>query len=135
LGNQFTAGSIDLKVGDSAVVVNGPSGATQGWEPTDLTNEKFFDLNDLKPGDNGHDTIKIKVGSNPAWVCGEISNIRSTEETLTNPETKMQDTDAKGEIDEQLYIAGRNIGNLQCPAYRDSDNFCPGCAGLRRGIG
>ena len=105
LGNQFTAGSIDLKVGDSAVVVNGPVGTTTGWSPTDLTNEKFFDLNDLKPGDNGQDTIKIKVGSNPAWVCGEISNVNSLENDLISPETKAGDTTADvGEIDKQLYI-------------------------------
>ncbi len=107
LGNQFTAGSIDLKVGDSKIVVNGPSSATSEWDPRDLTTEdKFFNLSDLKPGDNGHDTIRIKVGSNPAWVCGEISGVKSTEETLTNPESKLTPTDTmeKGEIDEQLYI-------------------------------
>lgn len=117
MGNNFTAGSIDLKVGDSNVVVNGPNGATQGWEPKDLTEERFFNLSDLKPGDNGRDTIKIKVGSNPAWVCGEISGVVSTEETLTNPEVKVQDTDAKGEIDEQLYI--KFFADANCNGTQD----------------
>jgi len=104
-GNTFTAGTIDLKVGDANIVVNGPENNVSAWEPKDLTElNKFFDFSDLKPGDNGSDTIKIKVGTNPAWVCGEINNIVSTEETLTDPENKIQDTMDKGELDDELYI-------------------------------
>lgn len=104
LGNTFTAGTINLEVGDANITSNGPINNTKEWDPKNLTEEKFFDFADLKPGDNGGDTIKIKVGSNPAWVCAEINNIKSTEEEVTNPEAKIGDTDAKGELDEELYI-------------------------------
>lgn len=121
LGNQFTAGSIDLKVGDSAIVINGPVGTTTGWNPTDLTNQKFFDISDLKPGDNGHDTLKIKVGSNPAWVCGEISNVNSLENDLINPESKAGDTTTdKGEIDQQLYI--KFFADAGCDGIQDAND-------------
>lgn len=119
LGNQFAAGSIDLKVGDSAIVINGPVGTTTGWNPTDLTNQKFFDISDLKPGDNGHDTLKIKVGSNPAWVCAEISNVDSIENDLINPEAKAGDTTTdKGEIDQQLYI--KFFADAGCDGTQDA---------------
>jgi len=110
-GNAFTAGTINLEVGDANIVVNGPTNNVVAWEPKNLTEEKFFNFTDLKPGDNGGDTIKIKVGSNPAWVCAEIKNVVSTEEGLTNPETKIQDTDVKGELDEELYITFFTDGN------------------------
>lgn len=120
-GNTFTAGTIDLKVGDTNIIANGPVNGTLAWEPKDLTEiDKFFNLTDLKPGDNGKDTIKIKVGSNPAWVCAQILNIVSTEETLTDPENKIQDTMDKGELDEELYITFYK--DLNCNGEKDGDD-------------
>lgn len=120
LGNTFTAGTINLEVGDANITSNGPVNNTQAWEPKNLTEEKFFDLSDLKPGDNGGDTIKIKVGSNPAWVCAEINNIKSTEEGVTDPETKLSDTDVKGELDEELYITFFKDEN--CDGIKDEND-------------
>jgi predicted ribosomally synthesized peptide with SipW-like signal peptide len=114
--NSFTAGTIDLKVGDANANYNGQT--LNGFAITDITSEKFFDFNDVKPGDYGKDTIKIKVGSNPAWACAEILNVRSTEEGLTNPETKINDTDTKGELDEEIYIT----------FYKDNN-----CDGIKNG--
>lgn len=119
-GNTFVAGSIDLKVGDDNVVVNGPTNNMQAWKPTDLTEEKFFDFEDLKPGDNGRDTIKIKVGTNPAWVCAEVKVTEDLEMDLTNPETKIRDTDATGELDEELYI--KFFADADCDGAQDEND-------------
>lgn len=106
-GNTFIAGSIDLKVGDVTWTVNGPidnRGDLKNWDPTDLTNQKFFDFSDLKPGDNGSDAIKIKVGTNPAWVCAKVTVTADEDNGMTEPEGDV-DADAEtGELDNALRI-------------------------------
>lgn len=93
-GNIFTAGSINLKV-DSESHYNGmfclgtswvkpeectgegasmECSATYGdcsgsWSLRDLGAEKFFNYNDIKPGDNGENTISLHVINNDAYVC------------------------------------------------------------------
>ena len=117
-GNSFTAGTIDLKVGDANVEYNGSS--TVGFAMTDIISEKFFNFDDVKPGDYGKDTIKLKIDSNPAWACAEISNVQSDENGLTNPETKIGDTETKGELDEELYITFYKDNN--CDGIKDGDD-------------
>lgn len=116
--NSFTAGTIDLKVGDINADYNGK--ILDGFAMTDIIEEKFFDFDDVKPGDYGKDTIKIKVGSNPAWVCAEISNVQSDENGLTNPESKIEDTDTKGELDEELYITF--FKDADCDGTQDTED-------------
>ena len=107
-GNTFVAGSIDLKVGDETWSVNGPidnrTKELKNWDPTDLTNQKFFDFSDLKPGDNGADGIKIKVGTNPAWVCAKINVTEDEDVTMTEPEGDVDEDEETGELDESLWI-------------------------------
>jgi predicted ribosomally synthesized peptide with SipW-like signal peptide len=110
-GNTFTAGSIDLKVdstqhfngnvcvanvtnpgfhwsGNAAYPISGtPCGGTWGQpDGKDIANEKFFDLADLKPGDNGENTISLHVDNNPAWACAKITITSDEDVTCTEPE-------------------------------------------------
>src|SRR3990167_8456059 len=60
-GNIFRAGALDLKVDNSSYLNSGTNDAMVAvagstWTLTDLTNELFFNYNDLKPGDLGEDT-------------------------------------------------------------------------------
>lgn len=41
----------------------------QLWESRDLTGERFFTLEDVKPGDWGSHAISFTVTSNPSWTC------------------------------------------------------------------
>lgn len=92
-GNTFTAGAIDLKV-DSECSYNGSSencvgnwGHNQeGGDGINITNERFFDFGDIKPGDFGEDTISLHVENNDAWVCAEVSNLTNLENGQTEPE-------------------------------------------------
>jgi len=114
-GNTFTAGVIDLKV-DSEQHYNGmvcsasewiddgsgtsigypvagtECGGTWGQEGgLDITNEKFFDFIDVKPGDFGENTISLHIINNDAYVCAAIIPTNNAENGLTEPEEEMND--------------------------------------------
>lgn len=98
-GNTFAAGDIDLQIDNESYAIdfnipgfNGtPTGAlvanpANSWGMTNLTNEKFFNFTDVKPGDYGEDTISIHVGSNDAWMCAAARVTVDSDETCTEPE-------------------------------------------------
>ena len=126
-GNTFTAGAIDLKVDseqhyNNAVceggvwVVANPTvpqypvagsacGGTWGQEGDgeDITNQKFFDFADIKPGDEGENTISLHVINNDAWLCAEVSGLTSNDVSLTEPEDLVDPDDmVSGELDDQM---------------------------------
>ncbi len=118
-GNTFTAGAIDLKVDSTShynnmVCTLGDSPATYTWQPevnfvptvdhypvqgspcdgtwteTDLgARHKFFNLVDVKPGDNGEDTISLHVYSNDSWGRFVISGVTDLDNTCTEPESEV----------------------------------------------
>jgi len=133
-GNTFTAGVIDLKV-DSQQHYNNAICNTQGvWEletpgagPTnpqhpvlgspcggtwgqnepgvDITSEKFFSFGDIKPGDEGENTISLHVINNDAYVCATVAGLASNDVSQTEPEsTAPLDTDdmVSGELDDTM---------------------------------
>ena len=97
-GNTFAAGDIDLKIDNESYAIDfnipgttAPTGAlvanpANSWEAADLTNQKFFNFTDVKPGDYGEDTISIHVGSNNAWMCAAARVTIDSDETCTEPE-------------------------------------------------
>lgn len=117
-GNTFTAGAIDLKVDsqqhyNNAVCDDGvwvlaqgeqemdnqypvlgePCGGT--WDETDLTDHKFFNFGDVKPGDKGENTISLHVVNNDAYLCATVSGLQNDDNGLTEPES---DVDATGGV-------------------------------------
>jgi len=132
-GNTFTAGEIDLKVdsqqhynnavcniqgvwelevGQTATVPQYPvlGNACGGtWIAKDLGAgvDKFFNFNDVKPGDSGENTISLNVVNNDAWVCAEVSGLASADVSQTEPETgAVLDTDdmTSGELDDTMLM-------------------------------
>lgn len=85
-GNTFAAGAVDLQIANDSYY-NGNSNSDTSWElrPA-LTDEKFFDFDDIKPGDWGEDTITLRVENNPVWACAEISITQDDDGTCTDPE-------------------------------------------------
>lgn len=84
-GNVFAAGAIDLKV-DNESYYNGLFNKGTSWEAKDLTIEKFFDFDDLKPGDYGEDTISLHVETNDAYLCADVTLMSNLDNTQTEPE-------------------------------------------------
>src|SRR3989344_6597924 len=69
VGNTFAAGTIDLKV-DNASYYNGAVATSTTFGPSDLDDGKIFlDFRDMKPDDEGEDTISLHVIDNDAWLC------------------------------------------------------------------
>jgi predicted ribosomally synthesized peptide with SipW-like signal peptide len=106
-GNTFTAGSLVLAVDsmshyDGLICVAIPETASHHWaqdpnspttqrpdlidQPCDGTwtlttlgpTNKFFNFSDIKPGDNGENTISLHV-SNDAWLCGTVTATNNSE--------------------------------------------------------
>ena len=112
-GNTFTAGKLDLKV-DSTQHYNGNvcsntsteqnpvyqwvgqdlypvpnTPCTGSWSLDSLAGKKFFDFADVKPGDDGENTISLHVYNNPAWACMRIENIVDNGQLDTNTQFKV----------------------------------------------
>lgn len=73
------------------------SGEALTWsDPVDLTDEKFYNFDDVKPGDSGRDDISLHVSTNDAWACMAIDNVQNNENTLIEPETTAGDVPPPG---------------------------------------
>lgn len=70
----------------------------------------FFDFDDIKPGDDGENTISIHVDNNDAWMCVSLENVggEDPEDTATEPESEVDDsfglTLDDSELDENLFF-------------------------------
>ncbi len=118
-GNTFAAGAIDLKV-DSECHYNGmvceENGYWNGnedlgectctWLAKDLgEGDLFFNFNDIKPGDQGENTISLHVNGNDAWGRMVVDNVISSDETCVEPELEAEPNcgnDNGGELGENL---------------------------------
>jgi|SRR3989344_829202 len=114
-GNVLTAGSIDLRVDSFGSTRNGVPLPNSSWFPAvDLTDEKFFEFRDVKPGDFFGRNLSLHVDSNPAWVCLLARNVDDDGNGLTDPEHEANDpSDGAGE--------GELAENLHMLAWLDSD--------------
>lgn len=123
-GNTFTAGDIDLQIDNESYALdfnipefNGvPTGAlvqnpANSWDQTDLIagTHRFFDFQDVKPGDYGEDTISIHVGSNDAWMCAAARITDDSDQSCTEPEMAddptCTDPGGDGELDDIINFA------------------------------
>ena len=101
-GNTFTAGSIDLKV-DSHATYNGELVSSGTWSETDLgVGHRFFDYSDLKPGDEGENTISLHVYDNDAWGLFTVLNLIEDDVSCTEPEEEVDGCSEEGQLGENL---------------------------------
>ena len=111
-GNTFVAGAVELSI-DSVAHYNGMvCTENNGWQPSDnpeafgdpvgypvagsdcdgtwtlrdLDGEKFFNFDDLKPGDYGENTISVHVTSNDAWLAARFVGHENADNGVLDPE-------------------------------------------------
>ncbi|MCK5044635.1 SipW-dependent-type signal peptide-containing protein [Candidatus Parcubacteria bacterium] len=137
-GNTFTAGSIDLKI-DSECSYNGWE-CVQGywsyedyqgagwistglpcacnWDLKDLVEDegcvkgdRFFDFEDIKPGDYGENTISFHGASNDAYLYATLIEIEDDDVTCVDPEIDAEEAMSltcapgnDGELDEDIFF-------------------------------
>ena len=156
MGNIFTAGSVDLMV-DSEQHYNGnvcTNVATSGepiyqwvgessypvpgtlcngtWESKDLTIEKFFNFDDLKPGDYGENTISLTVHDNDSYLCAYVENLENNDNGILEPESIVDSTDGigGGELQDNIFITiwrdtdCDNIYDEGTPAVAEIPGYC-----------
>ncbi len=93
VGNTFTAGAIDLKV-DNESYYNGAISEHTSFPASDLDDGKlFFDFRDLKPDDEGEDTISLHVNNNDAWLCMDMS--LTSDDDISSNEPELGDGDVE----------------------------------------
>lgn len=73
---------------------------------SDLEQEQFFDLGDVKPGDMGENTISMHVYNNDAWACMELKNLAEDENLMTEPEEEVDESLLVGELAGKTYMFG-----------------------------
>src|SRR3989338_1457025 len=90
-GNTFAAGAIDLKI-DNESYYNGVLNELTSWTLADLPNGKlFFNFTDLKPDDEGEDTISLHVNDNDAYLCMDMTLTSNDDESSNEPELEAGD--------------------------------------------
>lgn len=92
-GNTFTAGTIDLQI-DSQATYNGVSVPEATWALKDLnpTSDKFFNFSDIKPGDEGENTISLHIFDNNAYGCFYVSPLANNDNGCNEPESAVDTT-------------------------------------------
>ena len=113
-GYTFATGDgFNLKI-DSHALYNGILVPASTWALKNLVPgvDKFFNLNDVKPGDHGEATISLHVNKN-AWVCLDFKNLQSHDNGVNEPESHEDANGAtSGELADGLeFFAWRDDGD------------------------
>ena len=56
------------------------------WALTDLGVQTFFNFTDVKPGDEGENTISLHIDNNDAWMCADVNITKNDDVSSTEPE-------------------------------------------------
>jgi len=115
VGNRFVAGDFDLMI-DSTCTYNGQPQAFCTWLEKDLEGELFFNFGDVKPSDNGEDTVSFHIIDNDAWLCAEIGNLVNQDNGCRKPEQKVDSTCGNPGIGE-----GELQDNILFTVWKDTD--------------
>jgi hypothetical protein len=103
----FSTGGIDLKI-DSKGWYNGQMIPSATWALKNLnpTSDKYFNFDDIKPGDYGCETISMHVKKGEAWLCLDFRNLQSNENGQNEPESIVDITPNFGELADNLQFFG-----------------------------
>lgn len=87
-GITFATNGVDLKI-DSKAWYNGSKVAGATWYLKNLVpgSDKFFDFDDIKPGDYGCNVISMHVKNTDAWMCLDFKNLQESENDVNEPES------------------------------------------------
>lgn len=65
---------------------------------------RFWDFDDVKPGDEGENTISIHIDNNDAWLCAAVEVVEDEDNDITEPEgvDPGETEQPNGDLDEHL---------------------------------
>jgi hypothetical protein len=93
----------------SKVTYNGVREPALTWLPKDLvpTADKFFNFSDVKPGDVGLHTIKVRIDNQTAWACLDFKNLTDDDNGQNEPESLVDQNGAqRGELSSNIEMFG-----------------------------
>lgn len=87
-GITFATSGVDLKI-DSRGWYNGSMIPTATWSLKNLVPgvDKFFEFDDIKPGDFGCEVISFHVKNTDAYMCLDFMNLTESENGINEPES------------------------------------------------
>jgi len=87
-GITFATQGIDLKI-DSIAWYNGAKVKSATWKLKELVpgSDKFWNFNDVKPGDYGCNVISMHVKKADAHLCLDFKNLKQSENGVNEPES------------------------------------------------
>jgi predicted ribosomally synthesized peptide with SipW-like signal peptide len=98
--NTFSAGALDLQV-DWNESYNG-----EFVERQPLTDNPgaIFDINDVKPGDEGEATVSLHLFDNPGYIWMNVTQTANNDNSCTEPEAEAEggDCGTEGELGEHM---------------------------------
>lgn len=96
-GYTFASGTFNLKI-DSKATWNGVLQPASTWALKNLVpgSDKFFNIDDVKPGDTGEATISLHANQD-AWICLGFQDLQSHENSINEPESH-EDGNLTGEL-------------------------------------
>ena len=121
-GNTFTAGDLDLGLGNAAYY-NGVANASVSWTlDFDISSNGggdvprvFRSFNDIKPGDYFTNSLEFRVVSNDSWLCQDVTLTRRDDVTCTEPEIADDPTCSEP----NLNISDGDLTNLSVTRWVD----------------
>ncbi len=118
-GNTFEAGQLDLKIDFGTFYPDGDPPYEDDSElieePINLDewdDDQLIKISDVKPGDKGIIVFSLHVEDNPAWAQLDITDIRSGEGAVTEPEEEAEGGDVgdTGELDDAMEFTSVKFG-------------------------
>ena len=109
-GNTFASGIINLQVDNESYYTNDLGtlalSTTTTWSLSDLAGKLFYNFLDVKPGDQGEDTVSLHVNNNNAWACMNIKDTATPENGVDTPEALVDTSTStnSGELQNYLYF-------------------------------
>lgn len=84
------------------------------WEATNLGAQTFFNYTDVKPGDEGENTISLHIDNNPAWACIDVSLTENDDVSSNEPELAAGDATNTASV-----MDGELAENMKFAAWLD----------------
>jgi hypothetical protein len=99
-------GKLELTISSSAIY-NGVAQPALSWGLKNLVPgvDRFFDFDDVKPGDLGTHMIGVRVEKNAAYACLDFTNLKDYENGRIDSELLAGDTtEGEGELSQHTYV-------------------------------
>ncbi len=98
VGNNIPTAVLAYNTTNPTNVPKAGTVCTSTWVEKDLGAETFFNFADVKPGDEGENTISLHVDNNDAYACIDVSLVANDDVSSVEPELGAGDAQNSGSL-------------------------------------